>query len=296
MIDYPKVRHLVLPEVRQEYTARDTMLYALGLGFAADPLDARELRFVYEKDLVAVPTMAVVLGTPGPWMRQPGLGIDFLKMVHGEQGLTLHAPLPSSGAVVGRSRVTHVVDKGAGKGALVQTERTLHDAVSGELLATVQMQVFCRADGGFATPDCPGDAAPEAIPPTPGEPADMQIDIATRADAALLYRLSGDYNPLHVDPETASHAGFPRPILHGLATYGIALRALLLGPLEFDVARLRSLRARFSGPVLPGDTLRTSIWVREDRVHFRVQALEREVTVISTGVATVAAPAVRGGA
>lgn len=288
MIDYAKVRRLVLPEVRQEYAARDTMLYALGLGFGEDPCDARELRFVYEKDLVAVPTMAVVLGSPGAWMRQPGLGIDFLKMVHGEQGLTLHAPLPSSGVVVGRSRVTHVVDKGAEKGAAVQTERTLRDAVSGELFATLQMQVVCRADGGFATPDVPGDAGPEPIPALPSAAADMYIDIPTRPDAALLYRLSGDYNPLHADPQAARRAGFARPILHGLATYGIALRALLRGPLEFDVARLKSLRARFSAPVLPGDTLRTSIWMRDDFLHFRVQAVERDVTVISTGLATVA--------
>lgn len=290
MIDYDKVRHLALPEVRQTYTERDTMLYALALGFGADPCDRQELRYVYEKDLRALPTMAVVLGSPGSWMREPGLGIDFLRMVHGEQNVILHAPLPVAATLVGRTRITHVVDKGKDKGAIVQTERTLHDAASGALLATVRMQLFCRADGGFATAQQLGDAAPEPIPAVPAGEPDWQIDLASRADAALLYRLSGDYNPLHVDPDIAKRAGFPRPILHGLATYGMTLRALMRGCLDGDASRLRSLQVRFSGPVLPGETLRTSIWQRGEQLHLRVQALERDVIVINAGLATLGDP------
>ena len=287
MIDYDKVRQFALPDTRHDYTVRDTLLYALGVGFGADPCDPLELPYVYEKNLRSVPTMAVVLASPGAWMREPGLGIDFIRMVHGEQGLIVHAPLPVHGTVVGQSRITHIVDKGAGKGATIQTERILRDAGSGQLLATVQTQIFCRADGGFATPSQPGDQPPEPIPPVPqGEP-DLQIDLATRPDAALLYRLSGDYNPLHADPEVAARAGFARPILHGLATYGIALRALTRSVLAGDAGRLRSLRCRFSGPVIPGDTLRTRIWRRGDKLHLQVQAIERDITVISAGLATV---------
>jgi acyl dehydratase len=287
MINYAAVRNVILPEIRQQYNARDTILYALGLGFGSDPLDFHQLRFVYEQGLQSLPTMAVVLGSPGPWMRQPGLGIDFVKMVHGEQGMTVHAQLPATGEVIGRSRITHVVDKGAGKGAVVQVERSLQDASTGDLLVTLTMQLFCRADGGFATESQPGDEAPPALAAVPSDAPDVEVDIATRPEAALLYRLSGDYNPLHADPEVARRAGFDRPILHGLASYGMAFRALLMGVLEQDPRRLRTMRARFSSPVLPGDTLRTSIWRCGNEVLFKTRALERDVVVIGAGVATL---------
>ena len=291
MIDYERVKHFVLPDVIQEYTARDTMLYAISLGFGSDPCDSRELQFVYEKNLQALPSMVVVLATPGSWMRHPEVGINYLRMVHAEQSVTFHAPLPVAATVIGRSRVTHVVDRGLEKGAVVQTERTLHDATTGGLLATVGMQVVCRSDGGFATSAQPGDAMPDSLPPVPEDEADSQIDLATQPNAALLYRLSGDYNALHADPDVALAAGFPRPILHGLATYGIALRALTRGPLQGDLARLRSLRIRFSNPVFPGDTLRTLIWQRGKTICLRMLALERNVVAISTGLAAIADPA-----
>lgn len=287
MIDYQRVRNLVLPDVRHTYTEQDTMLYALGIGLGENPCDKQQLRYVFEKDLHALPSMAVVLASPGAWMRQPDLGIDYLRMVHGEQGLIVHAPIPPKGTVIGKSRITHVVDKGVSKGALVQIEKIIINADDNQVLATVEMQVFCRSDGGFATVENPGDKLPEPIPKIPCVDPDHYVDYSTRVDAALLYRLSGDYNPLHADPEIAAQAGFSKPILHGLATFGMTLNALLRTVLKYDETRLLSMRTRFSGPVIPGDTLRTTMWIRDENIHFQVRALERDVVVISAGIASI---------
>ena len=156
-LDYATVKDWRFDEVRQRYDEKDAMLYALGIGLGQDPEDERQLRYVYERDLLAFPTMSVVLGYPGFWVRDPRTGIDWIKVVHGEQRLAMHAPLPASGVIIGRSRNTHVVDKGADKGALVITERTLHDE-AGACLATLTQTTFCRGDGGFGG----GDDGPPA--------------------------------------------------------------------------------------------------------------------------------------
>ena len=154
MLDYRKARDWQSGDVRQTYTAKDTMLYALGLGLGADPLDEKQLRFVYEKDLMALPTMAAVLASPGFWMReQKQIGIDFMKLVHGEQAVRLHAPLPASGTVIGRTRVTRVVDKGEGKGAILHVEKEIVDEAQ-QPLATVESVYFLRGDGGFEDRKC----------------------------------------------------------------------------------------------------------------------------------------------
>lgn len=159
-LDYATVKDWRFDEVRQRYDEKDAMLYALGIGLGQDPEDERQLRYVYERDLLAFPTMSVVLGYPGFWVRDPRTGIDWIKVVHGEQRLAMHAPLPASGVIIGRSRNTHVVDKGADKGALVITERTLHDE-AGACLATLTQTTFCRGDGGFGG----GDDGPALCPP-----------------------------------------------------------------------------------------------------------------------------------
>lgn len=289
MIDEDKTRSWRSGPVRQAYTAKDSILYALGVGFGADPLDARELKYVYEKDLAAVPTMAAVLASPGFWMRERReLGIDFLKLVHGEQGITLHAPLPPAATVVGESRVTRLVDKGEGKGAVMHVEKTLTDEADGRLLATVEMVLFLRGDGGFSRGQG-GDAPAPAAPSVPERAPDARLELPTRADAALLYRLSGDLNPLHADPAVAAKAGFERPILHGLATYGHACRAILGQFCDHDAARLRALRARLSAPVYPGETLVLEAWrTGEKDLAFRATVKERGVQVLANGQATLA--------
>ncbi|KAF1068533.1 MaoC/PaaZ C-terminal domain-containing protein [Variovorax sp.] len=283
MLDYQKARDWQSGEVRHDYAPRDTMLYALGLGLGADPLDERQLRFVYEKELAALPTMAAVLASPGFWMRERReIGIDFMKLVHGEQALRLHAPLPPSGTVIGRTRVTRVVDKGEGKGAVLHVEKELAD-VEGRALATVESVYFLRGDGGFSRTDGRSDEAAAPAPATPEGAPEQVLDLPTRPDQALLYRLSGDLNPLHAEPAFAARVGFAKPILHGLATWGIAGRGLLEAHAGLDPARLVAMRARLSAPVYPGETIRLESWRNGNEVAFRARALERDVLVLTHG-------------
>ena len=288
MLDYRKTRAFDSGPVRQAYAARDTMLYALGLGFGSDPLDPAQLRFVYEKELQAMSTMAAVLASPGFWMRdRKDIGIDAMKIVHGEQAVTLHALLPVQGAVIGLTQVTRIVDKGEGKGAVLHAEKRLEDERSGQLLATVESVYFCRGDGGFAQGNGESDPPAEAAPATPERAPDGTFDMVTRPEQALVYRLSGDINPLHVDPAVAAKLGFSRPILHGLATWGMAGRGIVMACGGGDAAVLKGLRARLSAPVLPGDTLRLEYWREGEGVAFRMRALERDVIVLTNGQARV---------
>jgi len=285
-MDYDTIKNWRFDEVRHRYDEKDTMLYALGIGLGHDPLDAGQLRYVYERGLQAFPTLATVLGYPGFWMSDPRAGIDWVRLVHGEQRLALHAPLPASGTVVGRNRILHVIDKGAGKGALVVTERTLHDQ-AGTCLATLQHTTFCRGDGGFGR----GDAGPPPLPAAPARAPDQQCTLDVASNAALLYRLSADRNPLHADPAIARQAGYPQPILHGLCTYGMAAHAIVRTCCDYDARRLSSLNARFSSPVYPGETLRFDIWHGQDgALQFTVRAPARDVVVMSHGTATTTAP------
>jgi acyl dehydratase len=282
-INYAKLLALKIPEVEHSYTDKDTILYALGVGLGHDPLDLEQLPFVYEKNLKALPTFAAVLGYPGFWARDLDTGIDWIKLVNGEQGITLHRPLSPAGTVIGRTRILEAIDKGAGKGALVYTEKTVTDKASGALVATVTQTSFCRGDGGFGGPP----REPPASHPLPDRAPDMVCDLATRPEQALIYRLSADRNPLHADPEIARAAGFPRPILHGLGTFGVVGHALLRAACGYDPARLQSINARFSAPVYPGETLRTEIWRDGTVVSFRSRVLERDAVAINNGRAEV---------
>ncbi|MBL8385047.1 MAG: MaoC family dehydratase N-terminal domain-containing protein [Burkholderiales bacterium] len=289
MLDYAKVRNWQSGEVRHAYTQKDVQLYALGVGMAQDPMDREELRYVIEGDgLRVLPSMAAVLASPGFWMRNnPEVGIDHVRLVHGEQSVTLHRPLPAGGTLVGVTRVTRVVDKGAGKGALVHSEKTLTDAASGALVATCASVTFCRGDGGFSA-NGGGDPPGEQPRATPERAPELALDFPTRPEAALVYRLSGDINPLHSDPDVAAKAGFPRPILHGLATYGAACHGLVKAYCGYDPARLKSISARFSSPTYPGDVIRLECWKEGDEIAFRARVPAREVTVLSHGRALCA--------
>ena len=284
-IVYEKLLALEIPEVRQTYTTRDTMLYALGLGLGHDPTDERELAFVYDKGLQALPTMICVLGHDPFWVRDLDTGIDYTKVVHGEQSFRLHRSLKASGSIIGRTRVKDVVDKGAGKGAVMYGERTVVDADSGETIATLVHTTFCRGDGGFGgpqRPSVPAHALPDRAP-------DMVCDLATRPEAALIYRLSGDYNPLHAEPAAARAAGYPRPILHGLATFGVAGHAILRTACDYDPSRLVAMGGRFTAPVFPGETIRTEMWRDGPVASFRARVVERNVVAIANGRAEIAA-------
>ncbi len=285
-IDPDTLRQWPIAEIEHTYAARDTMLYALGLGCGADPMDESELRFVYEGQLQALPSMAVVLGYPGFWISDPRTGVDWKKVLHGEQGFTIFKPLPASGTVVGRSRVTGLFDKGKDKGAVLVSERDVVDKATGDLLCRLTSTTMMRGDGGFG-----GPSGPLPSPhPLPDRAPDQTLGISTLPQAALIYRLSGDYNPLHADPAVARSGGFERPILHGLCTFGVVCRALLQMVCGNDPARLRSMQVRFSSPVYPGETVVTELWKEPDGVvSFRARVKQRDLVVINNGRAEIAA-------
>lgn len=282
-IDYDALLALQIPDTHQHYTHKDSILYALSLGYASDPLDAAQLPLVYEEQLRAVPTMGVILAHPGYWPRTLNTGLDWVRIVHAEQALTLHKPLPGEAHVIGKSRVVSILDKGADKGALITYERRILERDTGEALCTITQTMLARGDGGFG-----GPKLTTAPPPAPPERApDLVIDLPCAANAALLYRLNGDWNPLHADPEIARKAGFTRPILHGLATWGIAGRAIMQGVCDYDGSRIASLFGRFTAPAYPGETFRNELWIDGNRIAFRVRAIERDVLVINNGLATL---------
>ena len=286
MIDYETLKAWPFPVVEHRYTADDCMRYALALGLGDDPMDPAQLRFVNDTlpdTPLAIPTLAVVLGFPGSWMQDPATGIDFPKIVHGEESVVMHHPLPVAGTVVARHRVVSIVDKGEGRGATVTYDKELTDKASGTLLATVRHTTFARGDGGFSARGGRSDASAAPPPKCPGGAPDKAVEIRTLPQQALLYRLCADRNPLHSEPAVAQAAGFPRPILHGLCTYGIACRAILAAWCDSRPERLKSLFARFTAPVFPGETLRMEMYAVPGGVAFRATALERGVTVLDAG-------------
>jgi acyl dehydratase len=278
-IVYEKLMALDIPTAEQTYGPKDCMLYALGVGLGQDPMNEDELPFVYEKNLQVLPTMAAVLGHPGFWMRDRDTGIDWVRIVNGEQGVTLHRPLKGQDTVIGRQRIVEVIDKGAGKGALVLTERKVTDKATGALIATVTQTTFCRADGGFGGPP---RQAPEPHP-IPTRSPDAVCDLLTRPETALIYRLSGDRNPLHAEPAVAKQAGYPRPIMHGLGNFGIAGHAVLKTWCGYDPQKLVSFACRFTAPVFPGETIRTEMWRDSNVVSFRARVVERDVVAVNNG-------------
>ncbi|MAV37322.1 MAG: 3-alpha,7-alpha,12-alpha-trihydroxy-5-beta-cholest-24-enoyl-CoA hydratase [Planctomycetaceae bacterium] len=283
-IDYDKLMEYDIPDCQQTYTERDVMLYALGLGFGIDPVNRLELPFVYEKGLQVLPTMCCVLGAPGMWLAAPDTGVDYVRVVHGEMGFKIHKPLPSSARITGKTRVTDVFDKGQRVGALILQEREIVEQRSGDKLATATSTTFARGDGGFG--GARGPSRVKVIPEV--RDPDEVCDLPTLPHAALIYRLSGDYNPLHCDPDVAEQAGFDRPILHGLCTYGTAGHAILRSLCDYDPLRFTGMQARFSAPVFPGETIRTEMW--RDGVGqavFRSRVLERDVVVLDQGTAKI---------
>lgn len=267
---------------RFSYGDRETMLYALGVGMGRDPLDETELAFVFEKTaLKTVPSMATVLARV-PLLRDSGY--DYTKVLHGEQRLTLHRPLPPEGEIIADSRVTEAYDKGAGKGAVIYTEQKVRSAGDGQPLFTILSTTFARGDGGFGGPAGSGPE-PHTIP---DRKPDMTRTLETRKDQALLYRLNGDRNPLHSDPELAKRVGFPVPILHGLCTYGTACKAVLQTVCGYDHTKITSFDVRFSSPVYPGESIATDMWKDGNVLSFRCRVPERNVMVINNGKCVLA--------
>lgn len=274
------------PVVEHTYTEKDTIYYALGLGLGMNPVDKKQLRYVYEETpggLAVLPSMAVILAYPGHWSRSPELGLNWKMIVHGEQALKVYGPLPAAGTVIAKTRITRVYDKGAGKGALLQSERQVCDKATGKVLADVTMVTFARGDGGYG-----GSHTNYPTPhPIPERAPDIVMDFTTSAQCALIYRLSADLNPLHADPDVAAVAKYKQPISHGLCTYGVAGHRLIEMVCGGDPNRMRSLDCRFSSPAYPGETIRTEAWVDGDIVSFRASIPSRGVTVLNNGRAEI---------
>ena len=289
MLNYEVVRNWPIEDVTQAYDERDVMLYSLGLGLGGDPTDSDQLRYVYEKHLQPMPTCVAAFAWPKSWMRDPRTGIDYLKLVHGEQDVHFVRTMPVAGTIISKTRVSRISDKGPGKGAIVELVRDIIDASTGEQLAEVRQVSFLRGDGGFSAGSGASDAPPEALPPVPDRAPDAEYLHSTGANAALIYRLSGDANPLHADPEVAAKAGFSRPILHGLATYGMAAYAAIRLLAGNDATRLKRLALRMTSPVYPGEELRFQFWRDGDtRHHLRARVDGRDVVVLNNGIVEIA--------
>jgi acyl dehydratase len=262
------------------YSDREVMLYAYGIGMGADPMDERELAFVNEATLTpralkVVPTFASVAA----WGAGPGeMNLNRVLVVDGERDITFHQPLATAANITADSTVREVFDKGKDKGVVISHQTVLNNE-KGEKLATLVASRFARGDGGFGGPDL---AQPEPHK-MPSRSPDRTVDITTRPDQALIYRLCGDRNPLHSDPEFAKKAGFPRPILHGMCTYGLTCRALLQTYADYDPAAFRQHAVRFSSPVYPGETVTVDLWKDANVISFEAKVASRGVTVIKSG-------------
>src|SRR5579862_1299421 len=265
---------------KYSYSDREVMLYAYGIGLGADPMDEKELAFVNEgvltpRPLKVVPTFASVAA----WGAGPGeMNLNRVMVVDGERDITFHKPLATAAHITADSSVLAVFDKGKDKGAVIRHQTVLKNS-DGEPLATLVASRFARGDGGFGGPS-EGQPEPHQVPT---RAPDRTVDISTRPDQALIYRLCGDRNPLHSDPEFAKRAGFPRPILHGMCTYGITCRGILQTYADYDPTAFTRHVARFSSPVYPGETVTLEMWKDGEVISFEAKVKSRDAVVIRSG-------------
>ena len=287
MIGLPALVGTCIDAREVSYSSPDSMLYALSLGFGQDPLDTRALAFVHENNLKVLPTLPLVLGYPGFFMRRPGLSLDWDRMLHAEERLVLHRALPPAGVVRDATWVDAVVDRGLGKGVFVHTRKELHSENDGLHLATVRSTILCRSEGGCGSAGTP----PPPLREEPGEVRNMIGSVGTLPQQALVYRLCGDTNPVHVSPAHAARAGFDRPLLHGRCILGFALQVLLRELLGFEAGGISGISVRFAAPFFPGETLRVRARREGRRLWFAADTAERAQTVLSHGEVLLRNPA-----
>ncbi|MCB1474883.1 MAG: MaoC family dehydratase N-terminal domain-containing protein [Rhodobiaceae bacterium] len=279
-INEQELLNRAFPELSFSVSQRDAIIYGLGIGLGEDPLNEDQLRFVYEEGLQVFPTMPVVLGSPGMWFGDAGL--NWRKLVHAEQSLTNHRPIKIGEPLRAKAKVIDLIDKGAEKGAIMYVERAIYTP-DGEPVANLVSGYMLRGDGGYGGKDRKVETSwklPEREP-------DAVAKLNTLPQSALIYRLSGDMNPLHADPKSAVRSGFDRPILHGLCTYGLMGRAVLESFCNYDPARLRAVSGRFSKPVYPGDTIAVRMWRDGSEIIFDASVQGREGVVFNQGLAAI---------
>lgn len=274
-IDPERVVGAELPETEHAWGSDDVILYHLGLGAGNPPTEPGELEYAYEGALKVLPTFATIPVFPSMMgvLALDGLDVNPAMILHGEQSIRLQGTIPTEARVVNRGRVSHLYDKG--KGAVVVVEITTSTADGTELF-TNAASLYVRGEGGFG-----GESGPEPSNVPPSRDHDAEISSPTLPQQALLYRLSGDKNPLHADPAFAAFGGFDRPILHGLCTYGVVCKAVVDQLLDGDVTAVRGVDARFTGVVFPGETVVTRAWREPNRIVVEARTAEREQVVLS---------------
>ena len=280
-IDPAKALGAELGEGENSWTQDDVILYHLGVGAGVPPTDPGELEYTYEKNLKVLPSFGVipVFGAMGGLASVEGLSFNFAMLLHGEQDITLHRPIPSEAKVVSKGRVAELWDKGKACLCVLEVETRLD---SGEPLFTNRFSLFLRGEGGFG-----GEPGPKAGNDRPDRDPDGVIETPTLPQQALIYRLSGDKNPLHADPEFAKMAGFDTPIIHGLCSYGVVCKAVVDNVLDGDTARVARYQVRFRGVGVPGETYLTSYWQEGNRILIEARSKERDEVVISNAAIEV---------
>ena len=281
-IDLEKAQGAELPPAEGSWGPDDVILYQLGIGAGLEaPTDPKELEYTYEKNLKVLPSFGVtpVFGAIGGLAQVPGIQINFALMLHGEQEIVVHRPIPPQAKIASTGRIAAIYDKS--KAALIVIETETREQ-GGEPLFTNRFSLFARGEGGFG-----GDSGPKARSERPDREPDLVATSRTLPWQALLYRMSGDKNPLHADPEFAKLGGFDTPILHGLCSYGIVCKAVVDHALDGAVEQVAGYHARFAGVVFPGETIETSMWREDGRILVTARALERDAPVISNCAITL---------
>jgi acyl dehydratase len=274
-IDLKKAAGAKLESSTGSWNEDQVILYHLGIGAGLDkPTDPDELKYTYEANLKVLPTFAVipVISALGGLRSVPGVEINFAKVLHGEQEIEIHRPIPTRAQVEHHSRIAAIYDKG--KAALIVLE--VETKANNERLFTNRCSIFARGEGGFG-----GDPGPKVELEPPQRAPDAVVESRTLPNQALLYRLSGDKNPLHADPAFAKLGGFDRPILHGLCSYGFVCKAAVDTMLGGDVNKVARYQARFAGVVYPGETIVTSLWKEADKIILSAKTKERDTPVMS---------------
>ncbi len=284
-IDLDKALGAELEPIEFSWTSSDIQLYHLGLGAGADPMSSRELRYLVDDTPQVLPTFGNVAAsfhmTEPPKVQFPGIDIELSKVLHASEAVSVPGPIPTSGTAKSVQRFTEIWDKG--KAAVIVSESTVTDE-SGKVLWTTKRSIFARGEGGFG-----GERGPATSAELPDRAPDIEISLPTLPQQALLYRLCGDRNPLHSDPAFAAAAGFERPILHGLCTYGIGCKAIVDNLLDGDVSQVASYGARFAGVVFPGETLQANVWKEDGKFIGVLTAPSRDNAVVLSGVELVPA-------
>ena len=280
-VDPAKAVGCVLPESKGEWSQDDVILYHLGVGAGVPATDPNELTYTYEGNLKVLPSYGVipVSGALGSMAGIPGVDINFAMVLHGEQDLEIRKTIPTQARVVHKSRVADIFDKG--KAALIILEVETAEE-GGETLFVNRFSIFARGEGGFG-----GEGGPKAGNPAPDRAPDYQAESTTMPQQALLYRLNGDKNPLHADPEFAKMGGFDTPILHGLCSYGVVCKAVVDTVFGGDTTKVGRYQARFAGVVFPGETIVTSMWKEGDKILVEAKTKERDTPVITNAAITI---------